>query len=365
MNFQVIFRADASVTIGTGHVMRCLTLADALRERGANCHFVTRNLPGHLGTVIAAKGFPLSLLPAPSGPPPDGPPAHAAWAGVSWERDLADTLAVSFPADWLIVDHYALDARWESGVSGRVGRIMVIDDLADRPHDATLLLDQNLGRTARDYSSLVSDNCRRLIGPHFALLRSEFAAHRKAALARREACELKHLMITMGGIDADDATSTVLRAIKRAILPEDMQISIVMGRCAPALDSVRLLAASLPWVTEVLVDVPDMAALMADADLAILAGGSTNWERCCLGLPGIIVLTAENQINSAIAMVQAGAALCAGKFSDSEFSDRLLDAVGQIKVAELRQERSSMAASICKGGGAFRVADAIGLEKWK
>jgi spore coat polysaccharide biosynthesis predicted glycosyltransferase SpsG len=172
-------------------------------------------------------------------------------------------------------------------------------------------------------------------------------------------------MITMGGIDADDATSTVLRAIKRAILPEDVQISVVMGRCAPALDSVRLLAASMPWVTEVLVDVPDMAALMADADLAILAGGSTNWERCCLGLPGIIVLTAENQKNSAAAMVQAGAALCAGQFSDSEFSDRLLDAVGQIQVAELWQERSSMAASICRGGGALRVADAIGVEKWK
>jgi spore coat polysaccharide biosynthesis predicted glycosyltransferase SpsG len=94
---------------------------------------------------------------------------------VSWERDLADTLAVIPTADWLIVDHYALDARWESGVLDRVGRIMVIDDLADRPHDAALLLDQNLGRTARDYASLVSENCRRLIGPHFALLRSEFA----------------------------------------------------------------------------------------------------------------------------------------------------------------------------------------------
>ena len=365
MTLRVILRADASVTIGTGHVMRCLTLANALRERGAECHFVTRNLPGHLAAVIAGQNFPLSLLPPPSGPSLEGPPAHAAWAGVSWQQDLSDTLAVISPADWLVVDHYALDARWESGILSRVGRIMVIDDLADRPHDAALLLDQNLGRTCSDYRDLVPKNCQLLIGPHYALLRPEFSVYREAALLGRQTRKLAHMMITMGGIDSTDATSAVLRAIKGAMLPEDLRISVIMGSRAPALDSVRLLAAALPWTTEVLVDVSDIAALMADADLAILAGGSTNWERCCLGLPGIVVVTAENQTTSAAAMERAGAALWIGKHPDSKFSDRLLHAVCQIQAAEFWPNRVTRAASVCAGDGAIRVANGLGLGKWK
>lgn len=364
MTLRVILRADASVTIGTGHVMRCLTLASALRERGADCHFVTRNLPGHLAAVIADLDFPLSLLPAPSGPPPDGPPAHAAWAGVSWKQDLADTLAVSSSADWLIVDHYALDARWESGVLDRVGRIMVIDDLADRPHDAALLLDQNLGRTARDYSSLVPDNCRRLIGPHFALLRPEFSVHREVALAGRQMRKLAHLMISMGGTDVDDATSTALRAIKGAMLPEDLRISIVMGSRAPALDGVRLLATSLPWFTEVLVDVPDMAALMTDADLAIGAGGSTTWERCCLGLPSIIVETAANQASAAAAMREAGAALGIGPAGDPAFDELLVAALGQLMRVEVIDRLTLASAGLCDGDGTVRVARVLESSTW-
>lgn len=365
MTLRVVLRADASVTIGTGHVMRCLTLANALRKRGAECHFVTRNLPGHLGAVIASQDFTLSLLPAPAGPSPEGPPAHAAWAGVSWEQDLADTLAVISPADWLIIDHYALDARWESGILSRVGRIMVIDDLADRPHDAAVLLDQNLGRVPGDYSDLVPSVCQLLVGPNFALLRPEFAAQREAALLGRQTRKLEHMMIFMGGTDAGDVTSIILRAIKGAMLPDDLRISVVMGRCAPALDGVQSLAASLPWATDILVDVSDMAALMADADLAILAGGSTNWERCCLGLPGIVVVTAENQTSSAVAMERAGAALLIGKHSDPRFSDRLLHAVCQIQVAESWSNKVELAASICTGDGAIRVANVLGLDKWK
>lgn len=220
MTRRVLFRTDASVTMGIGHVMRCLTLADALRASGAECRFVTRDLPGHLAAVIAQRGFAVSLLPAPSGPVPVDPPAHAAWAGVSWQQDLADTLSVLPQADWLVVDHYALDARWQQGLRDRVGRIMVIDDLADRPHAAALLLDQNLGREAADYDGLLPETCHRLTGPRFALLRPEFAALREAVLARRQTPRLAHLLITMGGMDAIDATSNVLRALKLADLPK-------------------------------------------------------------------------------------------------------------------------------------------------
>ena len=357
---RVAFRADASVTIGTGHVMRCLTLADTLRALGADCQFVTRDLPGHLGALIADRDFAVSLLDAPSGPAPSGPPDHAAWAGVTWQKDLVDTLAVLDRTDWLIVDHYALDARWQKGLGDRVGRIMVIDDLADRPHAAALLLDQNLGREAKDYDGLVPDDCRILTGPRFALLRPEFAAQRGRSLTRRGVPQLAHLMVTMGGTDAIDATSQVLRALKDANLPEGLRISVVMGSRAPALARVRALATEMPWPTEVLVDVRDMAALMTDADLAIGAGGSTNWERCCLGLPGIVVETAENQAGSVKAMVQAEAALGIGLVSESDFADRLLGAVRQMQNADFRADYSSRTAAICAGDGALRVVDILG-----
>lgn len=362
---RVAFRADASVTIGTGHVMRCLTLADALRARGADCQFVTRDLPGHLGALIVDRGFTVSLLDAPSGPAPTGPPHHAAWAGVTWQQDLADTRAVLDLADWLVVDHYALDARWQQGLANCVGRIMVIDDLADRPHSAALLLDQNLGREVRDYDGLVPDDCRILTGPRFALLRPEFAAQRERSLTRRKGAGLAHLMVTMGGTDAIDATSQVLRALKDADLAEALRISVVMGSRAPALERVRALAAGMPWPTEVLVDVRDMAALMTDADLAIGAGGSTSWERCCLGLPGIVVETAENQARSVAAMVKAGAALGTGLLSDPRFVDRMLGAVRHMQNADFRAESSRRMAAICAGDGAFRVVDILGEKQWK
>ena len=358
---RVVFRADVSVTIGTGHVMRCLTLADALRARGAECRFVTRALPGHLGAVIEDRGFDVALLPAPDGPAPTGPPDHAGWAGVSWEQDLAETRNAMAAADWLIVDHYAFDARWQRGLADRAARIMVIDDLADRPHAASVLLDQNLGRAATDYDRLVPEACRRLIGPEHALLRPEFAALRATALARRKGAGLAHLMISMGGMDVADATSTVLRALAGADLPPDLRISVVMGSHAPALAHVRDLATRIPWPTEVLVDVKDMASLMADADLAIGAGGGTTWERCCLGLPGIIVETAANQAGGVAAMEKAGAALGTGPLSDPAFGNRLVAALGQAQ--RTRDDLSSRAAGICDGQGASRVAEVLATTR--
>lgn len=364
MTMRVAFRADASVTIGTGHVMRCLTLADTLQARGVDCRFVTRDLPGHLGALIAERGFAVSLLEASTGPAPSGPPDHAAWAGVTWQQDLADTQAAINRADWLIVDHYALDARWQTGLADRVGRIMVIDDLADRPHAAALLLDQNLGRAAQDYDGLVPDDCRILTGPRFALLRPEFATQREASLTRRKDAGLVKLLISMGGTDAADATSMVLRALARADLPGEMRISVVMGSRAPALERVRALAGDMPWPTSVLVDVRDMGVLMTEADLAIGAGGSTTWERCCLGLPSIMVETAANQAGAVAAMEDAGAALGTGPLADPVFGERLVAAVGQLMNLEVSARLSRASAELCDGQGAAHVAQFLEDLAW-
>lgn len=317
---RIAFRTDASLQIGTGHVMRCLTLADALREHGAVCTFICRPHTGHLLELIAERGHSVLALPAlpESGAvsPNENSTYHADWLGVDWKTDARETHQVlntvmgKVLLDWLVVDHYALDQGWEQVLRANAKRIFIIDDLADRYHDCDLLLDQNLGRTKQDYAALVAPGCATLIGPQFALLRPEFAALRPQSLARRSRSQhLKHMIISMGGVDKDNVTGQVLNALKACPLPSDLSITLVMGPYAPWLEQVRAEAAALPWTTEVLVGVGNMAQLMADSDLAIGAAGSTSWERCCLGLPSLMLVLAENQKAGAEALQNIRAAI--------------------------------------------------------
>ncbi|MCW5726962.1 MAG: UDP-2,4-diacetamido-2,4,6-trideoxy-beta-L-altropyranose hydrolase [Parvibaculum sp.] len=358
---HVAFRADAALTIGTGHVMRCLTLARALALQGHNCRFVCRDLPGNLNRQIAAE-FSLSSLPPPHGPVPASPPAHAAWAGVGWAQDAAETRTAlqAAPIDWLVLDHYAFDARWQKTALPDGTKLMVIDDLADRPHACDLLLDQNLGHEPEDYEALVPAGTPCLTGPRYALLRPEFAAQRAQALAGRAGRGLRHLLISMGGVDTVDATLTILRALPGAPLPENLEIAVIMGAQAPALEQVRALAGEMPWRTKVVVDVRDMAARMGQADLAIGAGGGTTWERCCLGLPSIIVQIAENQAGIAQALAKAGAALDPGPLHTPDFAHRLRAALADARDPGRMAALSENAAALCDGEGVGRVLSIFG-----
>ena len=314
---KVALRVDASLDIGIGHVMRCLTLADALSEQGATCVFACRAFPGNLIDVIRQRNHQVRALPfaeqgasqtiSQSG---DAQLAHAAWLGADWAEDAGQTRVAlgDMPFDWLIVDHYGIDVRWEHSLRHACRSLMVIDDITDRTHDCDVLLNQNLGRSAADYGGLIPPGCRVLAGPTYALLRPEFAALRPRSLARRATPRLEHLLITMGGVDKDNATGMVLDALRGCPLPAACRISVVMGPHAPWLERIRSQATRMPWATEVLLNVGNMAELMADCDLAIGAAGSTSWERCALGLPSIIVVLAENQQAIQNALDLAGAA---------------------------------------------------------
>ena len=356
-NANIIFRTDASLAIGSGHVMRCLTLARKLRSVGKVCRFVTRAHQGHLGKWILKEGFEVDLLPTPQGPPPGGPPTHAHWAGVDWVEDAAQTGAIleAWPPSWLIVDHYALDTRWLNALRSKAVKVMVIDDLADRPLDCDLLLDQNFGHSAKDYAGLLSNSCSLLIGPKFALLRPEFATMRANSIAGRTGRGLRKLLITMGGVDLVDATSVVLSALQDATLGDDIEIKVILGSSAPALNKVLTLARNISCSTLVAVDVTDMSKAMAEADLAISAGGGTTWERCCLGLPSIIVETAKNQAGIASEMAAQGAALDPGPLDSKNFSKTLVEMVIKINDPKKLDAMSANASTICDGEGANRV----------
>jgi UDP-2,4-diacetamido-2,4,6-trideoxy-beta-L-altropyranose hydrolase len=230
---------------------------------------------------------------------------------------------------------------------------MVIDDLADRVHDCDLLLDQTYGRTEDDYRSLVPGHCTRLTGSKYALLRPEFAELREYSLQRRKNTGLNRILITMGGIDKDNSTGKVLAVLKQCELSNNLCTTVVMGQNSPWLSSVKEVAAEMPWATEVLVNVKDMARQMADSDLCIGAAGSTVWECCCLGLPTLLFVLADNQRLVARNLQDAGAVRLLGAVSDID--EKFNSAMVDMKNREILTEMSHLASMITNGQGAEQV----------
>lgn len=353
---KIFFRTDASVQIGTGHVMRCLTLADGLRQHRAECTFLCRPHLGNLLDLICERGH--SVLPLESPERDFKTPedlSHAAWLGTSWQSDAIQSTQVlnGQKIDWLIVDHYALDARWERFMRSCARQIMVIDDLADRPHECDLLLDQNLGRVRQDYQPLINKRTQLLLGPKYALLRPEFSRLRGNSLKRRIHPQLNQLLITMGGVDKDNITGQILEALRSCELPVHLKIIVVMGPNAPWLSQVRSQASTMPWSTSVVSGISNMAELMSDCDLAIGAAGGTAWERCALGLPTIVLTMAENQESGAKALHAADAILVLSNVYD-------LQRVLHVANNSIRlQMISKAAAAITDGLGVNRVLSEI------
>jgi UDP-2,4-diacetamido-2,4,6-trideoxy-beta-L-altropyranose hydrolase len=358
---RVAFRADASLDIGTGHVMRCLTLADALRERGAECIFLSRDHSANLHEVVETRGHSILSLggiddEASQGSSPIG---YAHWLGVDLQRDIDDTRSklAGLHMDWLVVDHYALDMQWEESMRPFCSRIMAIDDLADRNHSADFLLDQNFGAVASHYESKVPKKCVLMLGPYYALLRQEFAKLRNQSLFRRSEGNLNRLLITMGGVDREDVTSAVLDALALCDFSEAFLVTIVMGATAPWRDKVMAKVEKLPFPAIVLENAHNMGELMCDADLAIGGAGSTAWERCCLGLPSLQVVLAENQRRIANALSHAGAAC---SLERSNLAVDLVQMMESLAHDHMRLVRmSAAAAKVTDGQGAERVVQHI------
>ncbi len=293
MQPRVAIRTDASVAIGTGHVMRCLALAEALRVQGAAIEFVCRAEPGNLLELIREHGFVAHALVCDQR------------KDLDWAEDARQTLAAfadrSF--DGLVVDHYRLDARWESRVGVACRRLMVIDDLANRPHDCDLLLDQNYYHDAeRRYRGLLPARCRQLLGPVHALLAAEY----EQALQHHQprAAKIDRVLVFFGGSDPTGETGKLLSALENQSLPK-LSFDIVVGANNPARQAIEARGRRLEQV-RFHCQTREMARLCADADLALGAGGSANWERFSLALPCLVVTTADNQRETVAALAADG-----------------------------------------------------------
>ncbi|MDD2892325.1 MAG: UDP-2,4-diacetamido-2,4,6-trideoxy-beta-L-altropyranose hydrolase [Halothiobacillaceae bacterium] len=352
------FRVDASSRIGTGHFMRCLTLADMLQEQGAQIRFVSRGLPEYLRDMLVARGMGFACLKDAVTAEAPGDLGYSIWPGTGQTLDAADSTKAlaDLKWDWLVVDHYALDARWESAMRDVAERIMVIDDLANRNHDCDVLLDQNYYRDmGARYGGKVPEQCRLLLGPRYALLREEFRILREQVEPRTG--EVGRILVFFGGVDAGNYTSLAIRTLAGLDI-KGAAVDVVIGAQHPRRSEIEKTCAKLGYVCHV--QTSRMAELMAAADLAICAGGSATWERCCLGLPALTFCAAENQ------RVQIADAAEAGLLYAPSVEGNLVDILR--RHARCLMENSSLLRSISRasmecvdGRGAMRVSSLFGI----
>lgn len=359
---RLVIRCDASIVMGTGHLMRCLTLADRVSRDGGEVLFVARVLAGDLDNLIRSRGHTLTLLQrdqaSESGADTAGP-EHKEWLDISWASDADQTRRAARRwggADWLVVDHYALDNRWEQAVRPEVGRLMVIDDLADRRHECDLLLDQNYFPAIRQrYSSRVLSTCRLLLGPRYALLRPEFAARRPQDVESVD--PVRRILVFFGGSDAGNETCKAIEAFLLLNRP-DIGLDVVVGATNPHRAAIEDACDGCGQIS-VYWQVQDMASLMARTDLVVGAGGSSSWERCALQLPTVAWPLAENQRPVLDALADLGAVCVPDTRSVATATGLSAHLYAAIHNAPSRRRMAVIAGAQCDGLGVDRVMAAM------
>jgi UDP-2,4-diacetamido-2,4,6-trideoxy-beta-L-altropyranose hydrolase len=297
---EIMIRADASVEMGSGHVMRCLTLAEELRNNNATVIFISREHEGNLCDFIESKGYEVKRL--------------------SGESDAEETFEIikqhNKVVDYLLVDHYELDHQWEMAVVPSVKYMIAIDDLADRKHYCHLLLDQNykLSLNHSRYIGLVPSFCRVLEGPQYSLLRKEFRKARENL--RERSGTINRILVFFGGSDPSNETMKALEAVL-LLDRKNIEVDVIIGASNPHKAEIREFASFYPNIN-FHIQINNMAELMEKADLAIGAGGSTTWERCSLGLPSIVINIAYNQEEISDAVATTGSIINLGNSRDIE-----------------------------------------------
>lgn len=338
--------------------MRCVTLADALKLHGVHVRFIARHMPVHLRDILDERGHEFILLNGVSSDEAPNDLPHAHWLGSSQHQDAIDSIQALLGDtwDWLVVDHYALDARWERAMRGVAKRILAIDDLADRMHDCDVLLDQNLYQDMNiRYINKVPAHSRLLLGPRYALLRIEFSQIREQVKPRTGS--VNRVLIFMGGVDTDNYTGRAIEALVNMGIP-GLEVDVVIGAEHPCREQIESRCDQHGFSCHV--QTRRMAELMAAADLAIGAGGSASWERCCLGVPSLVVALADNQIDIATGLDLFGACVYIGsqeKASVPVLRKAIVDLLNcQGHLAAL----SENAYSLVDGRGVGRVCHSLG-----
>jgi len=311
---NIVFRTDASTMMGSGHVMRCLTLADALREKGHQVSFVCRKYPGNLNHIISKNKFEVRELffeDAQLYQEQEYSNDYNRWLWVSTQRDADETLSFlrSTCVDWIIVDHYSLDVSWERQLRAVSKQIMVIDDLANRQHDCDILLDQNYYiDSAVRYDELTPPYCMKLLGQNYALIRSNCVKIREQRMTagKFNFSEIKKIVIFMGGSDINNMTLQILEYLHQHSILHKYNVDVILG--ASNLHKVEIENfCDLNKAVSYFIAPDNYTDFLIKADLFIGAGGSSVYERCMSGIPSLVFSSAENQRKICVDVACTGA----------------------------------------------------------
>ena len=358
---KIAVRVDASDNIGSGHLMRCKSLSDELRQRGNEVQFICRDLKGNLAELLRNAGYTVTLLPWTGGINLLQGANYDEWLGVTHVEDAEQTkLAIAdFMPDWLIVDHYGIDAKWERLLRPSASYICAIDDLANREHDCDVLLDQNwFGlRTQKRYDHLLPEGCRKLLGPQYALLQPLFRQLRNKIIPRLGP-KLQRVLIFFGAVDSHGQTIKALRALCTPELSH-IPVDIVIGSSNLRVFETSQFAYMRSGETKVHQTLSSLANLMAKADLMLGAGGTTTWERCCLGLPAIVVASSDNQLTFTRELGRNGVHIYIGLAATVSEQDWISEIFNLMNSSETLNTTGKSAAGLVDGLGAPRVASIL------
>lgn len=372
-----LIRVDASAEIGMGHAMRCLAIANRLLDFGFKSIFVSRAMPKNLRDKLHFEGHLLVDLPTDNISEPKPTQGHyGKWLGTTEIADAQSVFKSILPTfeklgepTLIICDHYGLSKKWEQSITSVFkSPMLVIDDLSNRPHECDYLLDMTFGKTPRDYADLIPDRCQAFIGAEYALLRPEFSLARIDTLARRDydfstgAC-VKNILVSMGGMDKDNASQLVLRAIASLKDASTLKVEVLVSRDGVHLSNLQHFADKSHLDITIHGGTNDVAALYARADLCIGAAGSSTWERCCLGLPTINIVIADNQKTIAKILGAKGAIIDAGTLQDlspKTLANRFLEPLINDKYK--RKSLSQTSRGICDGKGVVKLIESISVS---
>lgn len=355
---NIAFRVDASYKIGSGHVFRCLVLADTFKAQDCNVIFISRLLDGHLIDLIKARGFEVITLG--DGVAKNDNTSSIDWLGVSQEGDANETIEnlEGRVFDILLVDHYSLDIEWETYLKPYTDSMAVIDDLANRNHNCDFLIDQNFRNENFDcYDSLVPAVCKKLLGLQYAILSPEYEKVRKNSKVRTGI--INRVLVYFGGTDWQNMTSLAVK-----VLSQDefsfLEVDVVVGSNYPFLLDLEKLISKRPK-TNFYQSLPSLARLMSVADIAIGAGGTTLWERMSMGLPAIVISLADNQLRSCESLQKEDLIHYLGNYND--ISDSLLTKYLRVRICspEDNYNLSMRISEYVDGFGALRIVQAMEL----
>ena len=353
-------RTDASPVIGGGHFVRCLNLANFLTKKGAKVSFLSRNLGRDLASQIAAANCDAIDLPSNDTTITQHADNYQSWLGAEEQNDIDECLNLisDRESSSIIVDHYGVNEEWISIAKKSCRKLIVLDDLAERRLDVDIVVNQNLGWLAKDYVNLVGPKTKLLIGPQYALLSENYASARGNLKRDFTNPEPLRILVSLGGADIENVSGQVARALERFQTKDDFVVTIVLGPMNPNLNKLNQICERSGGKVKILQGADNLVDAYTFHDIAIGAAGGSSWERCCLGLPTILVPIAANQKRAATELQQVGAGFLLDFLQDN-FEDDLAQALRQMSNKETRSSMSKQAMQICDGLGGKRVANEI------